>query len=196
MQIELNETQKRINWLSDSIYLNAIAQNAKKRIVRRGEIYWCNFGKGIGSEQSELRPALVLQFDLANTKSPNTIVAPITHSESILPTVVPINSQYDSNGQLILDGYALLGNIMTISKARLGDYITKLSNDEIEKIDEAIITSLGLGVKFKSLQTELNNSCNKIKNIQKSNATLREQNVNMQKRIEELQKELDSIKKS
>lgn len=180
MQIELNETQKRIAWLSDSVYLNAIAQNAKSRIVRRGEVYWCSFGKGIGSEQSETRPALVLQFDPANTKSPNTIVAPITHSKTVLPTVVPINNQYDNNGQLILDGYALLGNIMTVSKARLGDYITKLSNEEMKNIDIAIITSLGLGVKFNSLQTEINNSQNKIKNLQRL--------------VTELQKELDSKK--
>ena len=46
--------------------------------VRRGEIYWVDFDPVKGSEQSGLRPALIVQQDLGNEYSPTTVVAAIT----------------------------------------------------------------------------------------------------------------------
>ena len=46
--------------------------------VRRGEIYWVEFDPVKGSEQSGLRPALVVQNDLGNRYGPTTVVAAIT----------------------------------------------------------------------------------------------------------------------
>ena len=56
---------------------------------------------------------------MATLISPNTIVALFTHTASSLPIVVSISDKYSPNdGTLIFDGYALLGNIVTVSKAR------------------------------------------------------------------------------
>jgi len=51
--------------------------------VRRGEIYWVEFSPVKGSEQSGLRPALVVQNDVGNRHSPTTVVAAMTRT---LPT--------------------------------------------------------------------------------------------------------------
>ena len=48
--------------------------------VSRGEIYWVEFSPVKGSEQSGLRPALVVQNDVGNRYSPTTIVAAITRT--------------------------------------------------------------------------------------------------------------------
>ena len=48
--------------------------------VSRGEIYWVAFSPVKGSEQSGLRPALVVQNDVGNRYSPTTIVAAITRT--------------------------------------------------------------------------------------------------------------------
>ena len=48
--------------------------------VRRGEIYWVEFSPVKGSEQSGLRPALVVQNDVGNKYSPTTIVVAITRT--------------------------------------------------------------------------------------------------------------------
>ena len=45
---------------------------------KRGEIYVINFEPTIGSEIKKIRPALILQNDIANQYSPITIVAAIT----------------------------------------------------------------------------------------------------------------------
>lgn len=101
-------------------------------------MYRCNLGMGIGSEECKEWPCVVIQYDAGNTSSPNTIVAPITHSRSTLPIVVPIADKFDSAGNLILDGNVLLGNIVCVSKARLGDFVAELELDEMKAVDEAI----------------------------------------------------------
>ncbi len=141
--LDLSKTQRYIEWLKKKLFFDIKAPSASKRIVRRGEVYKCDLGMGIGSEESKERPCLILQYDAGNANSSNTIVAPITHSSSSLPIVVPIVNKYNS-GVLILDGYVLLGNIVTVSKARLGDFIVTLEPFEMTKVDEAIAVSLDI----------------------------------------------------
>jgi mRNA interferase MazF len=140
--IDLQKTQKYLDWLKNKLYLDSRAQSATRRSVKRGEVYRCNFGMGIGSEQCKERPCVILQYDAGNTRSPNTIVAPISHTTSVLPIVVPIANQFDASGNIILDGNVLLGNIVCVSKARLGDYITELPVGEMDNVDKAVATSL------------------------------------------------------
>ncbi len=142
MNIDLNKTQQYLDWLKDMLYLNAIADIAKKRIVYRGQVYRCKFGIGIGSEECKERPCVILQYNSANQSSPNVLVAPITHSSSKLPVVVPITAKKDKDGNVILDGNVLLGNITCVSKARLGDYITDLTKEELKAVDKALSISL------------------------------------------------------
>ena len=46
--------------------------------VKRGEVYWCDFGEPYGSEQGYIRYAIVVQNDIANFNSSTTIVLPCT----------------------------------------------------------------------------------------------------------------------
>lgn len=156
MVVDLAKTQQYLDWLKDKLYLNAIATTAKNRVITRGQVYRCKLGIGIGSEECKDRPCVVLQHNSANKSSPNTIVAPITHTASTLPIVVPISPQTDSSGRIILDGNVLLGNIICVSKARLGDYITNLSPDEMKAVDKAISLSLDIHHYYLSLQNEYN----------------------------------------
>ncbi len=91
-------------------------------MVKRGQVYRCNFGIGIGSEMQKERPAIIIQNDIGNMKSGNTIVIPITHDVSTLPCVASLTPQYESDGiTLKLDGQANTSNIMCVSKARIGN---------------------------------------------------------------------------
>lgn len=53
MDIEINKVQHILEWVKKQIYLDANAEKAKSRIVRRGEVYQCDFGIGIGSEMQK-----------------------------------------------------------------------------------------------------------------------------------------------
>lgn len=166
MNIDLTKTQHYLEWLKEKLYLNAIAPSAKSRVITRGQVYHCKFGVGIGSEECKERPCVVLQYNSANRTSPNTLVAPITHTTSRLPIVVPISAKKDSSGKTILDGNVLLGNITCVSKARLGDYITDLDAAEMKAVDKAISLSLDINHYYKTLENMYNDKLQYIKKLQ------------------------------
>jgi mRNA interferase MazF len=137
----IQDAKPYIQWINETVRLDALASIAKNRRVYRGQVYWCYFGINVGSEQSEKRPCVILQNNQGNINSPNTIVAPITHTKSTLATVVPIADKHDTSGKKVLDGHVLLGNITTISKSRLDSFITDLTTIEMHQINEAIAKS-------------------------------------------------------
>ena len=61
----------------------------KDKKILRGDMFYANLGRGIGSEQKGYRPVLVIQNDVGNKFSPTVIVASITSRVGIkakLPT--------------------------------------------------------------------------------------------------------------
>ena len=141
--IELTKVKGMLEWLKTKLYLDTLSSKAKSRIVHRGEVYECNFGIGVGSEMQKERPCVIIQGNVGNINSSNVIVAPITHTDKPLPSMARITPQYNSDN-LILDGLVNLSNIQTVSKARLGNYITKLTKSDLKAVDNAIYASLGL----------------------------------------------------
>lgn len=156
MLIDLAKTQIHLEWLKKKLYLDAISSNAIQRTVKRGDVYECELGVGIGSEMQKKRPCVVIQNNKANYTSPNTIVIPITHDNSTLPCMVPISTYTDANGSIILDGKANTSCIVCVSKARLGDKKCSLSRTDIEAIEESLAVTLGLIDRYNSVVSEVN----------------------------------------
>jgi mRNA interferase MazF len=110
--------------------------------VSRGEIYWVDWDPGRGSEQQGRRPALIIQNDVGNERSPTTIVAACsTAPEKPFPFIVPITKK-DSG--LPKDTNINLAIIMTIDKLRLLDRAGELNQEKMDEVDQAIKTSLSL----------------------------------------------------
>lgn len=156
-KISLSKIQHTLDWVKTQLYLDNIAEKAKNRIVHRGEVYQCDFGIGVGSEMQKDRPCLVIQGNVGNINSSNIIVAPITHADKDIPTMAHIQPQLDEQGNVILDGQVNLSNIQTVSKARLGNYITKLSNSDMENVNNSIYASLGLMKNIKQYENKIEN---------------------------------------
>ena len=146
MSVELSNAQEFISWMNTKSYLNTIAQNAARRFVKRGQVYWCHFGLNIGSEMSKTtpRPAVIVSNFKTNKNSANVIVVPVTHNQNQLPYLVPITPVTDANGNAILDGQVDTADIICVSKARLGDLVTTLSTAQMKDIDKSISISLDL----------------------------------------------------
>lgn len=168
-----------------------MASSAQNRTIFRGQVYRCKFGVGIGSEECKERPCVILQSNSANKSSPNTIVAPITHTQSALSTVVPISPKLNEQGNTILDGNVLLGNITCVSKARLGEYITNLSIEEMQKIDKAISLSLSLYHHYQSLENKYNDKLKYIDKLKSQRDSLQSNMNQMQQQLENFQTLLD-----
>jgi len=113
-------------------------------LVRRGDIFYADLNPVVGSEQGGIRPVLVVQNDVGNKYSPTVIVAAITSQidKAKLPTHVELKS---ADYGLEKDSVILLEQLRTIDKRRLKEKITFLDQDIMEKIDEALKISLGLG---------------------------------------------------
>ena len=116
--------------------------NTARNQISRGDIFFADLSPVVGSEQGGVRPVLVLQNDVGNRHSPTTIVCAITGSteKKPLPTHVPIGSM----GKLSKTSVALLEQLRTIDRSRLRDWIGRLDTQKIEKINQALIVSVGL----------------------------------------------------
>lgn len=112
------------------------------REIKRGEIYWVDWSPSRGSEQSGLRPALVIQNDVGNKFSPNTIVASLTTTPvKSYPFMVRCTA---SESGLDRDSNIDLASILTISQTCLGDKCGQLSEAKMAEVDKAIKESLAL----------------------------------------------------
>lgn len=169
IQISVLKVQHILDWTKTKLYMDVNSEKAKSRIVRRGEVYQCNFGIGIGSEMQKERPCVIIQGNVGNLNSGNVIVAPITHASKTIPSMAHITTQKDRNGIIVLDGRVNLSNIQTVSKARLGNYITKLSKEDLENIDNSLYVSLGLMKNIKRYEEKIDNLNKYIEKLKANN---------------------------
>lgn len=165
MNIEISKAQRILDWVKTQVFLDASADSARNRIVKRGQVYYCNFGYGVGSEMQKERPAIIVQVDSANKRSGNTIVIPVTHDEAVLPCTAKLSNYCTDNGDIILDGSANSSNIMCVSKARLGDFICNLSSSDLKSVNQAILNSLGLEQTFNKMAFEIEDKDQKIEDL-------------------------------
>ena len=114
--------------------------------IKRGDIYYAALDPVIGSEQGGTRPVLILQNDIGNKFSPTIIVAAITgRQKKNLPTHVTVNvCDTESGDALPKDSIVLLEQIRTIDKQRLCEYVTRLTNARMAKVEQAAEVSLGM----------------------------------------------------
>lgn len=112
--------------------------------IRRGDIYYADLSPVVGSEQGGVRPVLIVQNDVGNKFSPTVIAAAITSQKekSNLPTHIPLSA---GNTGLMKDSIVLLEQVRTIDKHRLKEKMGVLDDSSMNKVNQAISVSLGLG---------------------------------------------------
>ncbi|MBE3519492.1 MAG: type II toxin-antitoxin system PemK/MazF family toxin [Firmicutes bacterium] len=112
-------------------------------IPSRGDIFYADLSPVIGSEQGGFRPVLIIQNDIGNRYSPTTIVSAITSQidKARLPTHVEIPAHVSG---LEKNSVILLEQIRTIDKRRLRRHVSKLDEEIMAKVDEALAISVGL----------------------------------------------------
>jgi mRNA interferase MazF len=110
---------------------------------RRGEIYWLDFNPATGNEMRDLHPALVVQNDVANRASALTIVAAITSNLRVATLPVGVLLEPVESG-LSRSSAVHLGHLYTVDKRRLQRCAGALSPEMMERVDQAILVSLGL----------------------------------------------------
>ena len=108
----------------------------------RGELYYADLDPVFGHEQGGTRPVLVLQNDVGNYYSPTLIVTAATRRTFKKPTQPTHVVLDDAEG---LDpSLFMLEVIRTIDKRRVHNYVGKLTEEQMERIDAALRVSLRL----------------------------------------------------
>jgi len=104
--------------------------------MERGEIYMVDFDPVVGSETGKIRPAIVLQNELANRSSPTVTVVPLTSS---LTRVFPFQVRLAAGeGGLEQESKALCEQIRTVSRDRCRQRLGKLSAQRMNEIRKAL----------------------------------------------------------
>lgn len=114
--------------------------------MRRGEIYLTNFGKKYNSEFGKVRPALIVQNDIANRNIGKVAFKGVT--------VIPMTSII-SDGDLRVavkkrdklkkDSYICINEVCTLDMQRLDltNLLTALTDDELDNVTLKLKMHLG-----------------------------------------------------
>lgn len=127
-------------YLSERRDVSTMEQNYHD--FHRGELYYADLNPVFGHEQGGIRPVLVLQNDVGNYFSPTIIVTAATrrcYKKPTQPTHVVLEDVEGLEPSLFM-----LETIRTIDKRRVGNYIGKLTEEQMRKIDFALRSSLQL----------------------------------------------------
>lgn len=105
--------------------------------IFRGDIFMAEIYSSTCSEEKWVVPVVVIQNDIGNIYSPNVIVATITAREKKnLVTHININLSKPST--------ILCEDIHTIKKSQLGNWMGRLTEEELSELDSTLMKSLGM----------------------------------------------------
>ena len=108
--------------------------------ILRGEIYWANLDPAKGHEQAGESPILVLSQDVFNERSGVVIAVALTSQPQ--KAGFPLSLAL-SNPALPKRSWVKISQIRTLSQARLGKRIAKITPEEIDLVVEGLNEIIG-----------------------------------------------------
>ncbi|MBU1600109.1 type II toxin-antitoxin system PemK/MazF family toxin [bacterium] len=108
--------------------------------MSRGEVWWINFEPAIGGEIRKKRPAVIISNNAAN-KFLNRL--------QVIPLTSKIDRLYPSEAYVMLNEKqckSMADQLTTVSKIRLINLEGKLSNSDMQKVEQAVRIQLGLSI--------------------------------------------------
>jgi mRNA interferase MazF len=106
--------------------------------MKRADIWWINFEPAVGGEVHKERPAVIVSNDTANKHLNRVQAVPLTTS---------VERVYPSEALVTVRGKkhkAMADQLTTVSKRRLQNRIGRLSNMDMQAVEQAIKVQLGL----------------------------------------------------
>lgn len=117
---------------------------ASVRSIRRGDVYYADFGSvedAVGHEFAKKRPVLIIQNNLGNKKSTTTICLCLS---SKCKHGVPYHVHYSDFNIVSRASDICAEQIKTIDQCRLEQYLGNVGSAVMEQVDKALVLSLGI----------------------------------------------------
>lgn len=141
------------------------------RTIKRGDIFYYDFGENKGSIQCGRRPVLCLQADDFNRKAPTVIVAAIT--TVIKKQYMPSHVLLPPDAGLPQPSMVLLEQIRAINKTDLEDYLGCVEDETTWRdINKALKKEFGLWIYKPDRTGDIRCLCPKCLQDYKSNSSL------------------------
>ena len=105
--------------------------------IRRGGCYWVENLNAVGHEMMKTRPAVVVSCGALAGTSPVVNIVYLSNTDKDREGYVRVRTEKGLS-------VAHCENIYSVDKGRLGTYLGQCGEDEMEKIDAAILRSLGI----------------------------------------------------
>lgn len=148
-----NKYENMFRWAAHKLKLQEKFERNNQQFAKypRGAIYTCYLGDNIGHEKSRLeaRPCLIVSVDGINFKSSNVVVVPLSKD---------IKYKRGSNTELRFEWHYVLKkskytalnhdsaiqceDIRSVSKSRMGKFITKVDNTDMNEIKKRLKKAL------------------------------------------------------
>lgn len=111
--------------------------------VKRAEVWRADLSPTRGTEQSGVRPVVIVQTDRANPHSPHTIIVPFTTriQQKMLPSHVFVPA---GEGGLTQDSIALCEQIRVMDHGRLLARLGDLPTARMQQVSDALRVILDL----------------------------------------------------
>lgn len=152
--------------------------------VKRGEIYYYDFGVNEGSIQNGLRPVLIIQCDEGNRVSTTTIVAPIT--TAIKKRYLPSHIYLDEDCGLKKPSMVLLEQMKTVNQSELLERVGVISGEHYERlINNGLKKALGLWIKKPTKDENIRCLCSRCLEDYKLNKDIIIRRLNPYERIKD-----------
>lgn len=133
----IREILEYAQWTMDKIDIIHNVDLSQRIKPRRGEIWTCQLGKNIGSEENKIRPAIIIQNNTGNDRGPTTIIVPISNRPKKIATHIEVKKndyKLVEGEKNLITGTILCEQIKVVSKVRLGRHVATLEDDFLNNI--------------------------------------------------------------